>query len=613
MRASHGDRQVNELDSVADDRAISRSNQNLPHGGLLVDLLLAQDEAAALRKYSTTLPAVTLDDRQLCDLELLLNGGFSPLRGFMTSTDYLSVIEKLRLANGTLWPMPVTLDVDAAVAAAIRPGHEAVLRDSDGAPLAVLAVEDVFRPDCIREALHVFGTLDAGHPGVAEVLAKAGRVCLGGQVRGIQLPAHFDFAALRDTPRSLRAWFDANGWHSVVAFQTRNPMHRAHFELTLRAMSQTGAKLLLQPAVGRTRAGDVDHFTRVHCYQALLPYYDRANTRLSLLPLAMRMGGPREALLHAIIRKNYGATHFIVGRDHAGPGNDASGKPYYGPHDAQALALSHADELGMHILPYKEMVYATNKGAYVAIDEIREGDVAQAISGTEFRQRLASGAGVPDWFSFPEVVDILRKSIRPRTRQGIAIWLTGLSGAGKSTLAKALAALLLERTNRTVSVLDGDDVRRHLSAGLGFSREDRLANVLRVAYVASEIARHGGVAICAMVSPYADAREQARKMIEAHGTHLEVHVSTDIEICESRDAKGLYALARSGKLPLFTGVGSPYEVPEKPALRVDAGAASPAQLAADIFAMLVRKGLIDDFRSSVSCQPGADQLFSHPC
>ena len=581
---------MNELDSVAGHRAISRLHPNPPHGGLLVELLLARDEAASLRKRSAALPAITLDDRQLCDLELLLNGGFSPLQGFMTGDDYRSVIETMRLADGSLWPMPVTLDVDAGVADGMRPGHEVVLRDSGGMPLAVMTVEDVFRPDHRHEALRVFGTLDTGHPGVAQVLARAGRVCLGGRIRGIQLPAHADFVALRDTPRSLRAWFDANGWHSVVAFQTRNPLHRAHFELTMRAMSQTGARLLLQPAVGRTRAGDVDHVTRVRCYQAVLPYYGDASVKLSLLPLAMRMGGPREALLHAIIRKNYGATHFIVGRDHAGPGRDASGKPYYGPYDAQALVLAHADELGMHILSYQEMVYAANRGIHVAADEIGEGDIAQAISGTEFRQRLANGEEVPGWFSFPEVVAILRGSLRPRARQGIVVWLTGLSGAGKSALAKALAALLMERTDRTVSILDGDDVRRHLSAGLGFSREDRLANVLRVAYVASEIAKHGGIAICALVSPYADAREQARKMIEAHGNHLEVHVSTQLEVCESRDAKGLYALARSGRLPGFTGVSSPYEVPDKPALRVDGGTASARELAKDVFAALVEKG-----------------------
>ncbi|NKJ23774.1 bifunctional sulfate adenylyltransferase/adenylylsulfate kinase [Dyella sp. SG609] len=582
---------MNELDGRVHDRAISRAQRNPPHGGLLVDLLLAQDEAAVLRKHSTALPAITLNGRQLCDLELLLNGGFSPLKGFMTRADYLSVVERLRLADGTLWPMPVTLDVDAAVANGIHPGQEVVLRDSDATPLAIMRVEDAFRLDGEHEALRVFGTLDTGHPGVAEVLAKAGRICLGGSIRGIQLPAHADFAALRDTPRSLRAWFQANGWHRVVAFQTRNPMHRAHYELTVRAMSQTGAKLLLHPTVGRTRAGDVDHFTRVRCYQALLPYYGGASAKLSLLPLAMRMGGPREALLHAIIRKNYGATHFIVGRDHAGPGESSNGTPYYGPYDAQALVLSHADELGMHILPYKEMVYAANRGAYVATDEIRGGDMAQAISGTEFRRRLAGGEEVPEWFSFPEVVAILRGSFRPRTRPGVVVWLTGLSGAGKSTIAKALAALLMERTNRTVSMLDGDEMRRHLSAGLGFSREDRLANVLRVAYVAGEIAKHGGIAICALISPYADARKQAQSMIEAHGHYLEVHVSTDLAVCESRDVKGLYALARLGQLPHFTGVSSPYEVPENPALRIDASLASATDLAEDVFEVLLGNGV----------------------
>jgi sulfate adenylyltransferase len=583
---------VNELDSTMTGQPASGIQRNPPHGGVLVDLLPARHDIAALRKHGATLRAVTLDDRQLCDLELLLNGGFSPLKGFMTRADYLGVVETMRLADGTLWPMPITLDVEAAVADAIGAGQEVALRDGDGTPLAIMTVDEVFRPDYEREALRVFGTLDTGHPGVAETLGKSGRACLGGRIRGIQLPTGFDFGAPRDTPRSLRAWFDAHGWHSVVAFQTRNPMHRAHVELTRRALSQTGAKLLLHPTVGRTRAADVDPFVRVRCYQAVLSHYDRASTRLSLLPLAMRMGGPREALLHAIVRKNYGATHFIVGRDHAGPGNDALGRPYYAPHEAQAMALSHADELGMHILPYGEMVYVANRGVHASMDEVRPDDIVRTVSGTELRRRLACGEEVPDWFSFPEVMDILRHAFRPRARQGAVVWLTGLSGAGKSTIAKALAALLQERTDRTVSILDGDEVRRHLSAGLGFAREDRFAHVLRVAYVASEIAKHGGIAVCALIAPYADARAQARHMIEAHGHFLEIHVSTDIDVCESRDTKGLYALAREGKLPLFTGVGAPYEAPEQPALRVDAGIASPTQLATEIFELLADRGLI---------------------
>ena len=563
-----------------------------PHGGVLKDLYLPPAEAERLKQRSAGLPGIDLDTRQLCDLELLLNGAFSPLEGFLTQRDYDRVVEELRLADGTLWPMPITLDVSEAVAAKLAPGSEVALRDSQGVPLAVLDVADVYTPDREHEALKVFGTTDRTHPGVAELLDRYRPVYLGGRVRGIQPPAHFDFTALRDTPRSLRAWFAERGWHRIVAFQTRNPMHRAHRELTLRAAQQAGAKLLVQPSVGRTKPGDVDHYTRVRCYQALLPQYPADSARLSLLPLAMRMGGPREALWHAIIRKNYGASHFIVGRDHAGPGKDAEGKPFYGPFDAQRLLERYQHELGIEVVPFPAMVYVANRDTYLPSTEVDDGDEVRDISGTQLRRHLHEGSEIPAWFSFPEVVQILRERHPAQATRGFALFFTGLSGAGKSTIAQAVVAQLLERTSRAITVLDGDEVRKHLSRGLGFSREDRHANVTRIGYVASEIVRHGGIAVCAPIAPYAQSRAEARALVEAHGDFIEIHVATALEVCEARDRKGLYAQARAGTITQFTGISDPYEAPEQPELRVDGNAAEPVALAQHIVALLRQRGLL---------------------
>lgn len=563
-----------------------------PHGGALKELYLPTAEAEQLKQRSAGLPGVDLDTRQLCDLELLLSGAFSPLEGFLTRRDYERVVEELRLADGTLWPIPVTLDVSEAFAAKLAPGSEVALRDTQGVPLAVLEVEDIYRPDREHEALKVFGTTDRTHPGVAELLDRFRPVYLGGRVKGIQSPAHFDFAALRDTPRSLRAWFTDNGWSRIVAFQTRNPMHRAHRELTLRAAQQVGAKLLVQPSVGRTKPGDVDHYTRVRCYQALLPQYPAHSAKLSLLPLAMRMGGPREALWHAIIRKNYGASHFIVGRDHAGPGNGADGKPFYGPFDAQHLLERYQHELGIQVVPFPAMVYVANRDTYLPSTEVQPDDEVRDISGTQLRRHLHEGSDIPAWFSFPEVVKILRERHPVQATRGFALFFTGLSGAGKSTIAQAVVAQLLERTSRSITVLDGDEVRKHLSRGLGFSREDRHANVTRIGYVASEIVRHGGIAVCAPIAPYAESRAEARGLVEAHGDFIEIHVATELEVCEARDRKGLYAQARAGTIAQFTGISDPYEVPEQPELRVDGNAAEPAALAGHIVELLQQRGLL---------------------
>jgi len=565
-----------------------------PHGGVLKELYLPHAEAEALKQRSGSLPGVDLNIRQLCDLELLLSGAFSPLEGFLGRHDYDRVVDELRLADGTLWPIPITLDVSEEFAAKLAPGSEVALRDSQGVPLAVLEVKDIYWPDRLHEAKRVFGSTDRLHPGVAELLERTQPVALGGRLLGIQAPAHYDFDELRDTPRSLRDWFAEHGWTRIVAFQTRNPMHRAHRELTLRAAQQVGAKLLIQPSVGRTKPGDVDHYTRVRCYRALLPQYPQDSAKLSLLPLAMRMGGPREALWHAIIRKNYGASHFIVGRDHAGPGKDSRGQPFYGPFDAQLLLEQYQDELGIQIVPFPAMVYAANRETYLPSTEVTHADTVRDISGTELRRHLHEGTEIPTWFSFPDVERILRERHPVRAPRGFALFFTGLSGSGKSTIAQALIAQLLEQGSRPVTVLDGDEVRKHLSRGLGFSREDRAANVTRIGYVASEIVRHGGIAICAPIAPFADARTEARALVEVHGAFIEIHVATALDVCEARDRKGLYAQARAGKITHFTGISDPYEVPENPELRLDGNAAEPVVLARQILALLRNKGLIDE-------------------
>lgn len=563
-----------------------------PHGGALVDLYLAPGRVADARRETLALKSWDLTPRQLCDLELLANGGFSPLTGFMQRHDYEAVRDRMRLADGTLWPMPITLDVSAAFAASLVRGERIVLRDAEGVALALLEVEDRYEPDRPLEAERVFGTRDVQHPGVSYLLDRAGPVCLGGRVVAIEPPRHYDYNRLRDTPASMRARFERAGWTRVVAFQTRNPLHRAHQELTLRAAKQAQANLLIHPVVGMTKPGDVDHYSRTRCYEHVLAHYPEQTTALSLLPLAMRMGGPREALWHAIIRKNFGCTHFIVGRDHAGPGKGSDGRDFYGPYDAQALVAEHADELGIAMLPFREMVYVENRAEYVPADEVQEGDRVLNISGTEFRRRLNEGLDIPAWFSFPEIVAELRRTYPPRERQGFTVFFTGLSGAGKSTIANALCIKLLEHGGRSLTLLDGDVVRKNLSSELGFSREHRDLNILRIGFVAAEITKAGGIAVCAPIAPYATTRARVRELVSEFGGFLEVHVSTPLEVCEQRDRKGLYAKARAGVLKEFTGISDPYEAPSAAEVVIDTLDETPDQAAQRILLALEARGFI---------------------
>ena len=564
---------------------------NAPHGGTLVNLLAAPERAAELQAASTAWPSWDLTPRQLCDLELLLNGGFSPLTGFMNKTDYESVCANMRLADGTLWPMPITLDVPEAFAATLSAGTTVALRDAEGVMLAALHVEDIWTPDKDAEAQAVFGTTDRVHPGVA-ALDRANPVYVGGRLEGLQLPVHYDYAALRRTPAELREIFASQGWTSVVAFQTRNPMHRAHYELTLRAARDAGAKLLVHPVVGMTKPGDVDHYTRVRCYKAIIETYPADTAMLSLLPLAMRMGGPREAVWHAIIRKNYGCTHFIVGRDHAGPGKDSTGKPFYGPYDAQELMRTHEQELEMTMVPFRNMVYVKDRDTYYPDDEVPAGSEVLDLSGTEQRRRLQTGQEIPSWFTFPQVVEVLRQTHPPRSAQGLTVFFTGLSGSGKSTIANALLVKMLEMGGRPVTLLDGDLVRKHLSSELGFSKEHRDINIRRIGYVASEITKNGGMAICAPIAPYDAIRKEVRQMIQPLGGFVLVHVATSLEECERRDRKGLYAKARAGILKQFTGISDPYEEPQDASLALQTEGTTPEQMADEVIAYLRREGYL---------------------
>lgn len=545
-------------------------------------------------KYTAQeLISLTLSQRQLCDLEMLLNGGFSPLTTFMNQADYEGVLKDMHLANGALWPMPITLDVDAAFAASLKEGQEIALRDAEGLLIAILEYQEQWNIDKEREAKMVFNTTDEFHPSVAYLKRQVKDVYITGKLIGISLPYHYDFTHLRYTPAELRELLQQKGWKKVVAFQTRNPMHRAHQELTLRAAEQTGCKLLLHPVVGMTKPGDVEYYLRVRCYEHVLKTYPEGFAHLSLLPLAMRMGGPKEAVWHALIRKNYGATHFIVGRDHAGPGKDSQGNWFYDPYAAQKLAVEYQNEIGVEIIPFQEMVYSANQKKYFPIDQFPKDEVPAAISGTEVRHRLQHNLEIPEWFSYPAVIEELRKVHPPKHKLGFTVFFTGLPSSGKSTIANALVLKLRELTERQTTLLDGDVIRTHLSKGLGFSQEDREMNITRVGYVAKEITKHRGIAICALVSPFEKARNIVRDMISEVGGFIEIHVATSLETCESRDRKGLYKKAREGIVKQFTGVSDPYEEPTAPEVKVDTVNQTPAEIVERIVVRIRELGYLE--------------------
>jgi sulfate adenylyltransferase len=563
-----------------------------PHGGKLVNLLIDEQRAALLKEMALNLPDITLNDRQLCDLELLSTGAFSPLTGFMKRSDYESVLDRMRLQNNLLWPIPICLDVHDLKACSLEAGQSVALRDPEGFLLAVLHIEDIWQADPEKEALKVYGTTNRSHPGTDYLFNRAGSCYLGGQLEVLNLPIHYDFKHLRQTPAEIRAAFKKLGWQRMVAFLTRNPLHRPQFAMTINAMRQARANLLLLPIAGMTKPGDFDHHTRVRCYRHVVRHYPPDSHILSLLPLAMRMSGPREALLHAIVSKNYGCTHFIAGRDHAGPGKDHNGQPYYASDEAAKLTEKHADEIGMTIVPFAEMVYLPFEDEYRCADQVPEGTQFISLSGTDIRDRIRTGRRIPEWATFPEVIEELQKAYPPPRRQGFTVFFTGLSGAGKSTIAKILYARFLEIGDRPVTLLDGDIVRQNLSRELSFSREHRDINVRRIGFVASEITKNRGIAICAPIAPYAATRAEIRKIIENYGGFTEVFVSTPLEVCEKRDRKGMYAKARAGLIQGFTGVNDPYESPQSPEVLIDTSNITPDEAAREIVLHLQQRGYI---------------------
>lgn len=559
-----------------------------PYGNTLINLVIPQEQLTEKLAHAKTLPVVNLSARAICDLELLATGAFSPLATFMNKADFESVVHTLRLANGTLFPMPITLPVPENASVVLD--SEVALADERNNLLAILRLDDIYAWDYTSTAQEVFGTLDTRHPIVSE-MTRWHKHFASGKLEVLSLPKHYDFLPLRRTPTEVRAQLETFGKTNVVAFQTRNPLHRAHEELTKRAARSIDGTLLLHPVVGMTKPGDVDHFTRVRTYKALVEnHYQPKEVLLSLLNLAMRMGGPREAVWHAIIRRNHGANHFIVGRDHAGPGNDSNGKPFYGPYDAQELVAQFADEIGVKMIPFKELVYLADENRYEEDDKVPAGATVKKISGTQVREDyLGKGVPLPAWFTHKEVAEVLAESYPPLHRQGFVIWFTGLSGSGKSTTAEILSALLLEH-GRQATMLDGDIVRQHLSKGLGFSPEDRDTNIRRIGFVGSEVCRHGGAVICAAISPYRATRDEVRTMVGEN--FIEVFVDTPIEVCEERDIKGMYAKARRGEIKGFTGVDDPYEEPLKPEVVLTTVDHTPEQNAHKMIAYLRSRGFV---------------------
>jgi sulfate adenylyltransferase len=565
-----------------------------PHGGELCNLLVDAERAEELKAVSGDYPSITLGLRQVCDLELLLNGGFSPLRGFMTRGVYDSVIDTLHLPDGTLWSIPITLDIPSAQAEQIEPGQKIALRDSEGFMLAVLTVEDTWQPDKQREAKEVYGTTSPDHPGVRYLFDQVADTYIGGKLEGIQLPTQFDFETLRDTPEELRHLFTKHGWQNVVAFHTCKPMHRLHREITLQAARAAEANILIHPAVGMTKPGDLHYYARVHCYQAIRRHYPHNMAVLSLLPAAVRMAGPREVLLNAIIRQNYGCSHMIVGPEHAAPpGVRDDARRFYPRYAAQKLMEKHQDELAIRMVPIREMSYSPEQERFVTGEELeRQGKEGIRFTDKELKHHLEHNLDIPAWFSYPDVIAALRKVYPPRSRKGLTLFFTGLSGSGKSTLAKILYAKFIEDGSRPVTLLDGDVIRHNLSSELGFSKEHRNINVRRIGFVAGEITKNGGIAICAPIAPYTRMRRDVREVIEQYGAFIEIHVATPLEVCEERDRKGLYEKARKGIIPEFTGISDPYDIPEHPEIRIDTTGKSPIYAAQEIMLYLLREGYL---------------------
>lgn len=555
--------------------------------------MVNDERSARLKELAMELEDIILTDRQLCDLELLATGVFSPLEGFMTRLDFEPVLHRMRLQNGRLWPIPVCLNIPGHRVQRFDVGQSAALRDQEGFLLAVLHIEDIWKMDWEKESQAIYGTLDQDHPGVNYLgQSRDEHYYIGGRLEVISLPLHFDSKQLRMTPEEIKKVYQKLGWRKVIGFQSRNPIHRPQFEMTIQAMREAGANLLILPVSGMTKPGDFDHYTRVRCLQAMAHHYPADSYLLNLLPLAMRMAGPRDAILDMIISKNFGCTHFIIGHDYANPGLDSNDEPYYTSDLTKKTAAEHAPEIGIHIIQFQEMVYLPFQDQFMSKDLCPANAQTISLTGTDIRNHIFTGRNVPEWATFPEVLNELQKAYPPQCKQGFTIFLTGLSGAGKSTIAKVLYSRFLERGGRPVTLLDGDIVRQYLSSELNFSKEHRDINVRRIGYVASEITKNRGIAICAPIAPYAETRREIRAQIEIHGGFIEVHVATPLGICEQRDRKGMYAKARAGMIKGYTGIDDPYEEPVSPEVAIDTTDISPNEAAREVLLVLSQKGFI---------------------
>ncbi|MCP4671242.1 MAG: bifunctional sulfate adenylyltransferase/adenylylsulfate kinase [Desulfobacula sp.] len=558
----------------------------------LTNLLVNEEEQTLLKKISTSMPDIILNERQICDFELLTTGVFSPLKGFMKQIDYESVLDRMRLESGELWPIPICLDIQESLAKTLEIGQSVALRDIEGFLLGIMNVEDLWPMNAGQEANAIYGSIEKTHPGVDYLFNKSGQYYIGGEIQALNLPIHSDFKQIRNTPKEVRNAFSKLGWKRIVGFQTRQPIHRLQFEMTIQAMRKAKANLLLLPIAGLTKPGDFDHFTRMHCYQKIVRHYPPDSYMLNLLPLAMRMAGPREAILHMIIGHNYGCTHFVIGHEHASPGKDSNNVSFYKYDEATEFAKNATNEIGVEIVTFEEMVYLPFEDEYKVASKVSEKIDTISFNGTDIQKRIRTGRKIPDWASFPEVIHELQKSYPPPKKQGVTIFCTGLSGAGKSTIAKILYSKFLEIGTRPVTLLDGDIVRRNLSSELNFSKEHRDINVKRIGFVASEITKNRGIAICAPIAPYERTRNQIRESIEAHGGFFEIHVATPISECENRDRKGMYAKARAGLLKGFTGVDDPYEDPLNPELTIDTTNLTPDEAAQEVLLSITQKGYI---------------------
>ncbi len=546
-----------------------------------------------LKKAALSYPSVDLNNQQLCDLELLLNRGMYPLSGYLDRQDYEEVLKNMRLVDGTIWPMPICLDVDEKTASVLKPGNCLALNDSEGFMLAILTIGDIWQPDLKQEAQAVYGTSDPDlHPGVRTFFARHDWY-ISGRLEGISLPVHYDFKELRLTPSEAHRLFTLNGWRRIVGFHTEAYLHCAHKEMIQQAAREAGASVFLQPMVGLDHPGNLDHYTHVCCYQEIVKKFPRNMISLGLLPLASRQAGPREALWQAIIKKNFGCSHFLVEADHGDPfASNLQHENFYPPHAAQELVRQYEDETGIKMIAARRMVYVEDKAQYLPEEEIQPGMNIKHISSGELKRRLENDIEIPSWFSYPEVVAELRHAFPPRSRQGFTIFITGLSGSGKSTLAKVLLVKFMEMRDRPVTLLDGDIVRKNLSSELTFTREHRNLNTTRIGFVAGEITKNGGIALCAPIAPYEESRRINRELISRYGGYIEVFMATPIKVCEQRDRKGLYAKARDGKIKSFTGVSDPYAKPSSPELTIDTTEVSPAEAAQEVLLFLEEKGYL---------------------